>query len=75
MSNPSAPSQGDEELPMPVWGIWILCFFFPVIAGAVLYYSWRGTNLKAANYANRVSFICAGFWVVISLVRHFVLAG
>lgn len=68
-----APMTADEKLPLAPWAIWLLCFLFPVIAGAAFYYAWKGTNPKAANYANRASWISAGVWVAVALVRHLVL--
>jgi hypothetical protein len=67
---PSAapPKNDDAEFSVSRPIIWLLCFVAPVIAGAIFYYSWKGTNLRAANYANRASWAVFLGYVVLSFL-------
>jgi hypothetical protein len=54
----------DKPFPLSKGVIWVMCLAMPVICGSVLYYVWKGDNLKAANYANRVSWLSGLLWVL-----------
>ncbi len=66
-----------EEQPFPLSKgvIAVMCFAMPVICGSVLYYVWKGENLRAANYANRLSWLSALVWIAGYCVYAFVLKG
>ncbi len=55
----------EREFPLSKSAIWLLNLLLTPIAGAIMYYSWRRDNLKAAKYANRASMISALVWLPI----------
>ena len=67
------PTIEEQPFPLSKGVIWVMCFAMPVICGSVLYYTWKGTNLRAANYANRLSWLSALVWVAGYVVYAFVL--
>jgi len=48
--------------------IWSLCFFNPLIAGAIFYYGWRKRLPVKAKQANTISFAAFGLFLVLWFV-------
>ena len=48
--------------------IWILCFFNPVLAGAILYYGWKKVLPEKAKMANQISFAALGLVFVLLIL-------
>ena len=70
-----APTVAPTAWPLPKAVIAIICIACPVIGGSVLYYAYKQSCPPAARFANRLSWIAFGVWLVLGVVQHEVKVG